>query len=148
MAKIIVEHEVFGNVLLDTETGMYEYVEKVNNKIFTYNNRSLPYFDHGIEFLESNVNMGIFPAVCTEYKKMKKRYYYVLLDRLNNSFVFYNVELINYRWISNKIDDLKPGNCYFLLVEKESEAINDFMLKSTLLIRKGMAQQTIPNHEH
>lgn len=136
--KLIVNHETLGKVLFDTETQEYEYVEPLNCTFFTYKGRSEKYFESISDFLESGENIGITPVVCMTNKTKGKRTFIEVIDYINYNYVFFNVEMINSRWVTNYITNMIPGKSYFIILKRNREATNDCILMSSLLIEKGM----------
>ena len=67
-----------------------------------------------------------------------------LIDINNTIIELYNVEIGGTNmygkpiWLSNKIDNLYNGRCYFCIVERNENAINNFLLINTKEITKGM----------
>jgi len=137
MAKIVVEHEKYGKVLLDTETQTYEYCENKSTITFIYKNKSLPYFDSVLDAINSGINMMVVPMVCTESKAHKRRTYVELVDINNYSYNFYNVEMIDSRWVHNKIENIKKGFCFFILLIIDSKSMNDCRVISSMQINKN-----------
>lgn len=136
--KLIVNHETLGKVLFDTETQEYEYVEPLNCKFFTYKGKSEKYFDNVASFLESNDNIGIVPVLCAANKVKGKRTFIEVIDHANYNYIFFNVEMINSRWVTNYISGMVTNKCYFIILKRNREATNDCILMSSLLIVKGM----------
>ena len=134
----IVDHESLGKVFLNTETGEYFQYFMPKNKYFTYNNKSVPFFDGFIDFIQSDIEMAVVPCVCTDSGKRKKRWWFDVIDINNHPFKFFNIELLDGRWQQNNIANLIKGKPYFLLLTKHNEAVNDCRLLSTMLIKKGM----------
>lgn len=139
--EYIVEHEIYGKVLLNTETQTYKHIEQNRNKIFTYSGKQCAFFDSINEFIESDIEIAVVPFVCLGTKAIKKRTMATLLDINNDVCNYYNVELINGRWVRNNISNLFKSKCYFCILSKNNLAINDCILMSVLEITEGMSQQ-------
>lgn len=143
MSKVIINHEVFGPVLLDTETQTYEYIEHNNEVMFNKDDKKVAFFNSGLEFINSGINMGVIPMVCVEHKLHKRRTYIELIDINNYTYTFFNVEMIDSRWVENKIDKFIKGRCYFVLLLSDIKAMNDFRLLSQMEIKKGVYGNTL-----
>lgn len=137
----IVDHEIYGKVLLNTETQTYKHIEQNRGKIFTYNGKQCAFFDSMSEFIDSDADIAVVPFVCLGTKTIKKRTMATLLDINNAPCEYYNVELINGRWVRNEISKLFKSKCYFCILSKNKLAINDCILMSVLEITEGMSQQ-------
>ena len=138
MSKIIVEHDVHGKVLFDTETQQYEYYDNSNVEYFSFNGKSERYFKNTIQFLDSNVKIAVIPVVCSNIGSKGRRTYITIIDWINAYYTFYNVEMINSKWVKNNIGNLSKGKCYFIIVARHQEALNDFIILSAMQIKKGM----------
>lgn len=136
--KSIVNHETLGKVLFDTETQEYEYVEPLNYKFFTYKGKTERYFDTVPDFLESTAEIGIVPMTCMVSKAKGKRTLIEAIDHINYNYVFFNMEMINSRWVTNYISGMYAGRSYFVILKRNAGAVNDCILMSSLLIVKGM----------
>ena len=97
-----VYHEEHGPVILNTKEQKYYYIEN-NVRFFEYKNGNKCRFFNTIEeFTLSETKFGVIPFVCTGIKRIKKRTMVNLMDRVNNIHYFYNVELIDNKWVRNK----------------------------------------------
>ena len=143
MTKKLVEHELFGYVLLDTETQTYEciYKQTVN---FENNGKKTEFFNSTVDFLNSESKMCVIPFICVEHTSHKRRTYVEIIDINNYSYKFFNVELIDSRWIENKISNFIKGRCYFVLLQKDIRAMNDCRLLSCMEIKKGVYGEHTP----
>jgi len=141
MGQWIVDHELYGKVLLDTKTQTYKHLEQNSKQIFNYNGKTCTFYDSINEFIESDSDIAVIPFVCLGTKAIKKRTMSTLLDINNALSDFYNVERINDRWIKNEISKLIKNRCYFCILSKNNLALNDCILLSTLEITEGMSQQ-------
>lgn len=137
----ICDHEVYGKVLLNTKTQTFKHVEQVSKQIFNYKGKQCEFFDSVSEFIESDSEIAVVPFVCLGVKAIKRRTMATLLDINNAICDYYNVELINGRWVRNEISKLLKSKCYFCILSKNVLAINDCILLSTLEITEGMSQQ-------
>lgn len=137
----IVDHELYGKVLLNTETQTFKHVEQNSKKIFNYKGKNCIFFDSISDFKESDYDIAVIPFVCLGVKAIKRRTMSTLLDINNVPCDFYNVELINGKWVRNEISKLIKSKCYFCILSKNSLAINDCILLSILEITEGMSQQ-------
>ena len=141
MGEYIVSHELYGKVLLNTETQTFKHIEQNSKQIFNYKGKNCVFFDSISEFRESDYNTAVIPFVCLGTKTIKRRTMSTILDINNEPCDFYNVELINGRWVRNEISKLIKSKCYFCILTKNSVSINDCMILSTLEIIEGMSQQ-------
>ena len=137
MGSYIVEHEVFGKVLFDTSTQQYEYLPIQDYVKFKYKDKSAPFFDSFLEFIESGINIGIVPVVCVESAQKGRRWFVELMDINNYNFKFFNVEMIDSKWRKNKVENVRKNKCYFALMQNDIKAMNDCRLISTMKIKKG-----------
>ena len=144
MAKIPVKHEIYGYVLLDTETQTYEYYENANITMFEYNDKKLPFFESTLEFLSTSINMVVVPMICVKHEAHKRRTLIELIDLNNYTYTFFNVEMIDSRWIANKIDKFVKSKCYFVLLQKDERAMNDCRVLSCMEIKKGVFGKNTP----
>ena len=141
----VVEHEEYGPVILNTKEQKYYYIEG-GITYFSYNGGNKCRFFNTIEeFYISESKNGVIPIVCTDIKKIKKRTLVTVMDRKNNVYYFYNVELIENNWVRNEIMDMFKGVCYFILINRNEEAINNCILRSKLKIESGMHLNTPPS---
>lgn len=137
MAKIPVQHEIYGYVLLDTETQTYEYYENDYTIMFEYNNKKIPFFESALEFLSTSINMCVVPMICVKAEARKRRTLVELIDFNNYAYTFFNVEIIDSRWVANKVDKFIKSRCYFVLLQKDIKAMNDCRVLSCMEIKKG-----------
>lgn len=138
MAKIPVKHEIYGYVLLDTETQTYEYHKSDHTTMFEYNGKKLPFFNNVLDFLSTSINMCVVPMVCVKHEAHKRRIFIELIDINNYSYNFFNVEMIDSRWVENKIINFVKGRCYFVLLQNDIKAMNDCRVLSCMEIKKGV----------
>lgn len=144
MSKIIVDHEEYGKVLFDTETQMYDYFPKRASTYFYLNNKREVYFNNVTTFLESDFNQAVIPFVCNEIGTKGRRTFCELIDWTNKQMIFFNVEMINNRWTSNRIENFRKHKCYFVIVVKNNAALNDFIILSTISIDEAKRKREIP----
>jgi len=136
--KWIVQHELYGPVLLDTDTQSYTHIDYDTVKFFNRNGKQCRYFNNMKEFDESIIKVAVVPLVCTDYKPIKKRTITGFIDHNNRIMNFFNVEMINERWARNEITGASKGKCYFAILEKNQLAVNDYLLLSLLEMEKGL----------
>jgi len=144
MAKIPIKHEIYGYVLLDTETQTYEYYESEYSVMFENDGKKLPFFESTLEFLSTGINMVVVPMICVKHEIVKRRTVVELIDLNNYSYNFFNVEMIDSRWVANKIDKFIKGRCYFVLLQKDEKAMNDCRVLSCMEIKKGVFGKNTP----
>lgn len=140
----IVNHEIYGKVVLNTKTQLYKYIETEGNRTFKYNGKECPFFDSIFDFVSAEVRFGVIPVVCTLSKQVKRRMLINLVDASNNLYNFFNVELIDGWWKKNNLEGIYNSKCYFVIVERNKQGLNNCMLVSSLEIEKGMLSEGTP----
>lgn len=138
MAKRIVKHLEYGPVLLDTLTSKFEYITTEDRLWFSRDGKKVRYFDNVGLFLDSNVNIAVVPAVCSMAGHKGRRTFIEVIDWNNYNYKLFNVEMINYKWVKNKINYVQKSKCYFVLLQRNIYALNDFILLSALEIKRGV----------
>ena len=156
--KHVLKHEIYGDVLFDTKTQTFQVIDyeriygeslvdiKKHDEIKMFNGGKKPfrYFDSVGDFINTTVIRCVVPLVCTGIKPIKKRTMATLIDINNTIIELYNVEIGGTSmygkpiWLNNKIDNLYSGRCYFCIIERNENAINNFLLINTKEITKGM----------
>ena len=131
--KRIVDHEVYGKVILDTDTQTYEYIDHSD---FTFIDAER-YFKDAISFDNSSSTIGYIPVVCTAVKQIKKRTLATFLEWNNRILSFYNVEMIEAFWTHNAIEGVAINKCYVILLQKNNLAVNEYILLKYKEVRKG-----------
>jgi len=122
--KWIVEHEIFGPVIMDTEKQTYTHLDWNNFKWIN----GCRYLENMTLFEEAKCSKSIVPFVCTAFKKSGKRTVTTLMDWNNRIFNFYNVELIKNKWTRNCVDGLISGKCYLIVLERNTLAVNNAII--------------------
>lgn len=143
--KWIVDHEIYGKVLFDTGTQKYTYLDYDSIRFFTYNGKSARFFDTILSMIDVNVELAVVPVVCSDAKQIKARTMINVIDIANNNYTFFNVERINEKWVKNNIANVVKSKCYFLMLLKNKDAMNDVILVSTLEIKEGMHTHPFSN---
>lgn len=137
MSYFLIEHEKYGKVFFNTDTQEYSYIDEKFTKLFTYKNKTGRFFNNANDFLESSTTIGIVPIVCVDNDRKGRRTFIEVNDKNNYCYKFFNVEMIDSKWVHNKINFIYKHRCYFIIISKNEYAMNDFILLSSLEIKKG-----------
>jgi hypothetical protein len=141
MAKIIAEHEKFGKVLLDTISYTYEYLPIPAEKYFYLDNKREVFFDTITKFLDSDSQQAVVPFVCSDTGIKGRRTFCELIDWDNRPFKLFNVEMINSRWVNNNIINFRKHTVYFVIIRKNNNAVNDFLVMSAISISAAIKKR-------
>lgn len=136
MGIIIAKNDVDEYIMLDTKTQIIHSLPKGTSKFFTYLNKSIYFFDNVRSFFESDITTAVVPFVVSQMGRKKRRTFIEIIDHENNPYKMFNVEMINYKWENNRIDQVEKNSVYFMLLKKNKYAMNDFILLSALEIKK------------
>lgn len=141
MGKIIVEHEIHGKVLFDTETQSYEFIEPSDNTYFNFEGKRELYYKNVTDFLNSDNEQGVVPLTCVATGFKGKRSFCDLVDWENIPLTFFNVEMVDSKWWPNKIDNFIKGISYLVIIRRNKKALNDFTILSSIPIDEAIRRR-------
>ncbi len=134
MTITVVDHQIEGKCLLDTETFEYYLLPYLNNKI-TFNSKLFNYAETIEDFINGDEIQSVIPVFCADVKKDKRRFFASIITG-NDIINIYNVEKINDRWAHNAIDIMEKLNVYFIFCKKDKSFDNGFMILRAKLIER------------